>query len=225
MMAMLDGETDDQARTGVTADSKRPAHRPSRRRQIIDAATKVFAEEGYVEANVEDIARAAGVAPTAIYYHFGGKEELFTQALRTAMNAFSEQVYAVRHDDDPGTIDSLRAVLRTGWEYWRTHPEAARLVARYSEGSTIRALQLRREWEQRHLVRAYDYVPAARTTTRSTRRAREQHAAHALTIRVMLDVILATQAAAMEGGLGRVPRAKLISAVEETCVALIMSLQ
>ena len=222
MIAILDGGSGDNV---VEPDAKRPAHRPSRRSEILEAATKVFAQEGYVEANVEDIARAAGVAPTAIYYHFGGKEELFTQSLRTAMNAFSEQIYAVRRDDEPGTIDALRAILRAGWEYWRTHPDAARLVSRYSEGSTVRALQLRREWEQRHLVRAYDYVTNARTTTRSTRRAKEQHAVHALTIRVMLDVILATQAAAMDGSLGRVPRAELIAAVEEMCVDLIMSLQ
>src|SRR4051812_2141124 len=41
--------------------AKRPAHRPSRRQQIIDAATLVFADRGYVEASVEDIAKAAGV--------------------------------------------------------------------------------------------------------------------------------------------------------------------
>src|SRR4051812_17719336 len=58
----------------ASTDRRRPAHRPSRRLQIVEAATTVFAQEGYVEAGVEDIAKAAGVAPTAIYYHFGGKE-------------------------------------------------------------------------------------------------------------------------------------------------------
>jgi AcrR family transcriptional regulator len=223
MMDIVDAAEPAPADAIEPAPAKRPAHRPSRRRQILEAATKMFAQEGYIEANVEDIARAAGVAPTAIYYHFGGKEELFTQTLRAAMNAFSEQVYAVRSDDEPGTIESLRAILRTGWEYWRTNPDAARLVARYSEGSTVQALRIRREWEDRHLARAYDYVPASRST-RSNRRAREQHAANALAIRVMLDVILASQAAALDGTLGRVPRAALIEAVEEMCVALIMAL-
>ncbi len=203
---------------------KRPAHRPSRRRQIIDAATKVFARAGYIEANVEDIAAAAGVAPTAIYYHFGSKEELFTQALRTAMTGFSERVYEARPDTEAGTVDNLRTVLRAGWDWWHSNPDSARLVARYSEGSTAHALQLRRDWEERHLDRAYDYVPNARTT-RSTRKAREQHAAHALAIRVMLDVILGSQAAALDGSLGRVSRKPLVAAVEEMCVALILSLR
>jgi hypothetical protein len=114
-------------------------------------------------------------------------------------------------------------VLRAGWDFWHANPDSARLVARYSEGSTPHALQLRHDWEERHLDRAYDYVPEARSS-RSTRKAREQHAAHALAIRVMLDLILATQAAALDGSIGRVPPKPLAEAVEEMCVALILSL-
>ena len=204
--------------------TKRPAHRPSRRIQIIDAATVVFSREGYVAANLEDIARIAGVAPTAIYYHFGGKEELFNQALRAAMAGFSDRIFRTRPDTEPGTIDALRSVLRAGWDYWYNHPDAARLVARYSESSTAQAAQLRKEWETRHLERAYDYFGAGRPS-RSTRKAREQHAAHSLAMRVMLDVILTAQAAMLEGTLGRVSRAAVAAAAEETCVALIESLR
>jgi AcrR family transcriptional regulator len=205
------------------AERKRPAHRPSRRRQIIEAATKAFSRDGYVEARVEDIARAAGVAPTAIYYHFGSKEELFTQALRSAMVGFSERIYQARPDFEAPNVEGLRIVLAAGWDFWRTHPDEARLVARYSEGPTPHALALRREWEERHLQRAYDYAPAARSA-RSTRKAREQHAAHSMAIRVMLDLILTTQAAVLEGTFGRVPRGPLVVAVEEMCVSLILSL-
>jgi AcrR family transcriptional regulator len=207
----------------TVAPPKRPAHRPSRRKQIIEAATQVFARDGYVEANVEDIARTAGVAPTAIYYHFGGKEELFTQALRTAMAGFSERIYEARPDFEARNVEGLRKVLAAGWDFWHTHPSEARLVARYSEGPAPHAHQLRREWEERHLQRAYDYVPATRTSG-STRKARDQHAAHTMAIRVMLDVILTAQAAVLEGMLRRVPRAPLVAAVEEMCVSLILSL-
>jgi AcrR family transcriptional regulator len=205
------------------AEHKRPAHRPSRRRQIIEAATRAFSRDGYVEARVEDIARAAGVAPTAIYYHFGSKEELFTQALRSAMAGFSERIFQARPDFEAPNVEGLRKVLAAGWDFWRTHPDEARLVARYSEGPTPHTRALRREWEERHLQRAYDYAPAARSA-RSTRKAREQHAAHSMAIRVMLDLILTTQAAVLEGTLGRVPRGPLVAAVEEMCVSLILSL-
>ena len=204
--------------------TKRAAHRPSRRHEIIGAATAVFAREGYLEANVEDIAQEAGVAPTAIYYHFGGKEELFAQTLRAALNGFSDRIFRARPDTAAGSIENLRAVLRAGWEYWYSNQDAARLVARYSEGSTAHALQLRREWEQRHLERAYDYAPDARTA-RSTRRAREQHAVNTLAMGMLLDVIIVSQAAALDGVLERVSRTSLVAAVEQMCVSLILSLR
>ncbi|GAB2485812.1 TetR/AcrR family transcriptional regulator [Jatrophihabitans fulvus] len=225
MLEAISDATDGSDGGGSTARAaKRPAHRPSRRRQIIDAATTVFSREGYLAANLEDIAKVAGVAPTAIYYHFGGKEELFNQALRAALNGSSEQVYAARGDEEPGTIEALRNVLRAGWDYWRTQPEAARLVARYSESSTPQAAALRSEWEERHLERAYDYLSAVRPS-RSTRKAREQHASHAIAMRVLLDVILTTQASLLEGSLGRVSRTAVAAAAEEICVDLIESLR
>ena len=183
----------------------------------------MFSRDGYVEARVEDIARAAGVAPTAIYYHFGGKEELFTQALRTAMAGFSERIYQARPDFEAPNVEGLRKVLAAGWDYFNTHPDEARLVLRYSEGRTPHALSLRREWEERHLQRAYDYTPATRTS-RSTRKAREQHAAHTMAIRMMLDVILTTQAELLEGNCSELPRDKVFTAVEEVCVSLILSM-
>lgn len=204
--------------------AKRPAHRPSRRHDIIDAAIVVFSREGYVAANLEDIAGSAGVAPTAIYYHFGGKEELFNQALRQALGGFSDRILEARPDTQEGTIDGLRSVLRAGWDYWHQEPDAARLVARYSESSTPQAAKLRQEWEARHLERAYDYLDGG-PPSRSTRKARELHATHSVAMRVMLDVILTTQAALLDGSLGRVSRSAVATAAEEMCVSLIESLR
>jgi hypothetical protein len=96
-------------------------------------------------------------------------------------------------------------------------------VASYSAGPPPHAFEPRPPWEERHLQRAYDYMPALRSS-RSTRKAREQHAAHSMAIRVMLDVILTTQATVLEGPTSRVARGPLVAAVEEMCISLIMSL-
>ncbi len=203
-------------------DQKRPAHRPSRRQEILHAAIAVFARKGYVEANVDDIAREASVVPTAIYYHFGSKEELFHQALRAAMDGFSERVYEARPDIEEGDADALRRVVRSGWEWWSTHPDDSALLGRYSQGSTGHAVQLRAAWEERHLVRAYDYLPRGVRAARSGKAAREQHAVNSLRMRVLLEAIFACQAAGLEGGpLNTMSRGSVAKELEDVCVRLI----
>lgn len=48
----------------------------TRRRQILDAATKVFAERGFHRARIKEIAREAGVSEGTIYNYFEDKEAL-----------------------------------------------------------------------------------------------------------------------------------------------------
>jgi AcrR family transcriptional regulator len=47
-----------------------------RRGQILEAATKVFAEKGFHRATTKDIARAAGIAEGTIYTYFASKTDL-----------------------------------------------------------------------------------------------------------------------------------------------------
>jgi TetR/AcrR family transcriptional regulator, fatty acid metabolism regulator protein len=53
-----------------------------KRERILRAAIDVFAESGYFNAKVTDIAKAAGVADGTIYLYFDGKEELLTTIFR-----------------------------------------------------------------------------------------------------------------------------------------------
>ncbi|MGH3148366.1 MAG: TetR/AcrR family transcriptional regulator, partial [Rubrobacter sp.] len=48
-----------------------------RRREILEAASRVFSEKGYGGASMRAIAREAGVKQPLIYWYFEGKEDLF----------------------------------------------------------------------------------------------------------------------------------------------------
>src|SRR5207244_5327467 len=47
------------------------------RAALLEAARDVFAEHGYRDASVDEIAERAGYSKGAIYFHFSGKDDLF----------------------------------------------------------------------------------------------------------------------------------------------------
>lgn len=65
-------------------ESSRPRGRAAgdTRERILDAAERLFANEGYDGASIRDVASAAGVQINAVAYHFGPKEDLFDTVVR-----------------------------------------------------------------------------------------------------------------------------------------------
>ena len=55
-----------------------------RREQILDAATAVFGERGYVGGTTDAIARAAGISQAYVVRMFGSKEDLFAEVCARA---------------------------------------------------------------------------------------------------------------------------------------------
>ena len=56
----------------------------STRERLLAAAVEVFVEQGYENARVQDIARAAGLTTGAIYANFRGKADLLFEAIHSA---------------------------------------------------------------------------------------------------------------------------------------------
>ena len=52
-----------------------------RRDQILDAANELFAERGYEDVLVEDIARAAGITRGLVHHYFGGRKDVYLALL------------------------------------------------------------------------------------------------------------------------------------------------
>jgi len=50
-----------------------------RRRQILDAAIRVFARQGFHACRVSDIAREAGVAYGLVYHYFNSKDQVLNE--------------------------------------------------------------------------------------------------------------------------------------------------
>ncbi|MCX6431408.1 MAG: helix-turn-helix domain containing protein, partial [Actinobacteria bacterium] len=59
--------------------SSRPANRPSRRHEILEAAVDLLAVQPPDEIAVSDIAAHCGMTPAAFYYHFASKDEILDE--------------------------------------------------------------------------------------------------------------------------------------------------
>ena len=74
---------------------KPPRTRPTRgevRDRILEAASKVFAAEGFAGATIDAIGQAAGFTKGAVYSNFGSKDELFLALLDREFELRGEQI-------------------------------------------------------------------------------------------------------------------------------------
>ena len=97
---------------------RQPKVRPrseAKRARIVEAATQHFAEHGYHDARVGDIATVLGIAKGSIFQHFGSKDGLFFEVYKRAVRSFSKYL------DVPAEVrqEGFFAVLR----YWLVSTE------------------------------------------------------------------------------------------------------
>ncbi len=75
------------------------------REKILHAALSVFSNKGYSATTLEDIAHEAGVTRGAVYWHFGGKAELYKSLLREFSSRLTS--IAMQAHDEGGTFKEV----------------------------------------------------------------------------------------------------------------------
>ncbi len=95
----------------LTAPRRSVASTVDRRDAILKAATEVFARRGYFQAQVADVARAAGVAAGTVYLYFRSKDDLLVSIFeRTMRDTLAAGESAIAGIDDPR--ERLRRIAR-----------------------------------------------------------------------------------------------------------------
>ena len=65
----------------MTGQSKREQNRAERRSTILNAALKVFSEQGFTATTMDHVAQVAGLSKPTVYSYFDGKDALFRAML------------------------------------------------------------------------------------------------------------------------------------------------
>lgn len=77
---------------------------------ILEAAVKVFAEKGYANSRVSDVAKGAGIADGTIYLYFSRKEDLLISLFQEKLGDFSSELaFALASITDPN--EKLKKII------------------------------------------------------------------------------------------------------------------
>jgi AcrR family transcriptional regulator len=113
---------DEVAQPDRTRDAERT------RAEIIEVATREFADKGYAGARVDEIAAKMSTTKRMIYYYFGNKERLYIEVLEHAYAGIRalEQDLDVEHLDP---ADAMRQLAELTFDHHESHPDFIRLVS------------------------------------------------------------------------------------------------
>lgn len=102
------------------------------RQELMDAATHVLVEQGFLETKITDITSAAGVANGSFYTYFDSKEEILLSLLDEVLAELTEAVTSNR-----GQGTTLERIHRGNRRYVQTYRKNAGLIGLLEQVATF----------------------------------------------------------------------------------------
>ena len=140
----------------------RPAHRPSRRHQIIQGAVDLFAIKPPDLVTIAEIVQHVGMTPAAFYYHFSSRDELFQEVVST----FGEEWASLAEDRWAAavTVDDVLDTVRELLDWAVEHRQHATVYFVTSKGVSLAIEEARGAFTARTAAAARDAVRRATST-------------------------------------------------------------
>ena len=98
-----------------------------KRTNILDAAARVFAREGFHNAKIGDVAKEAGVAHGTVYLYFKGKDELLISLFKESLSTVVEYVGA-EIQKEKNAEDKLKRMISLQIDLIETNPDLTALM-------------------------------------------------------------------------------------------------
>lgn len=113
--------------TVPTSTDVRTQRKNDRRRSIVEAAARLFAEHGFTNCDMECVAGALGIAKGTLYLYFPGKVELFRACVDWGMAEMQRVVFeAAQGDLTP--FRRLARSVRAYLEFFDQNPQYVELL-------------------------------------------------------------------------------------------------
>lgn len=99
------------------------------RDRILQAAVQVFAEKSYEGSRIEEIANAAGVPKSLIYYHFKSKEEILEVLTRDFFDAYMALIETAAQESHRERAEALPGRMRDiYYEFGMRNKDLVRII-------------------------------------------------------------------------------------------------
>jgi TetR/AcrR family transcriptional regulator, fatty acid metabolism regulator protein len=98
-----------------------------KRRQLLDAAVRVFARKGFHASRVGDIAEEAGVAHGLLYHYFTSKDQVLEAVFHENWSVLLARIESVEESDEPAA-DQIRHIAAIVLRTWLHLPDVVRVV-------------------------------------------------------------------------------------------------
>jgi AcrR family transcriptional regulator len=121
-------------------EERKEREKEQRRQQIMDAAKKVFASNGFGGATIENIAEEAELSPATIYLYFKNKDELFASLNLRMLQALIARVENVSDQKNLSFEKKIKALEKALYEVYMTDPVNVVNVLRFQSKERLRNL-------------------------------------------------------------------------------------
>ncbi len=83
--------TKDKSVTGKEAKGKNREKMQKKKKEIIEATLRLYADRGYYLTNIREIAKEVGISVPTFYHYFQDKRELFVEAIEYVIRNYSQE--------------------------------------------------------------------------------------------------------------------------------------
>lgn len=92
---------------------------------ILDAAIKVFAKNGFHKAKIHNIAETAGIATGSVYLYFRSKEAILNKIFENLWGQLYKEISELKKRNDINSIDKIDYLIDLFFDIFHAKPELA----------------------------------------------------------------------------------------------------
>lgn len=113
-------------------EDRKRREKESNRKDIIDAAERVFFSKGYENASMDEVAKEAEFSKRTVYVYFSSKEQLYFEVMIRGYHLLIEMIEKNLHEKNPqNALEELSCIFFTFFGFSQTYPEYFKAIMNY----------------------------------------------------------------------------------------------